>query len=113
MAKLPTPVPPELAELIAGRLRVIGDPTRIRMLDALRGGELSVGALTELLQTSQQNASKHLGVLHAAGIVGRRKDGTTAYYRVVDAGVFDLCELVCGGLQDQADQLSTLMEATR
>lgn len=113
MATLPHPVPPDLAELIAGRLRVIGDPTRIRILDALRSGEQSVGALTDVLQTSQQNASKHLGVLHAAGVVSRRKDGTTAYYRVVDAGVFGLCELVCGGLQHQADHLSTLMEATR
>lgn len=113
MASFPHPVPAALAELIATRLRVIGDPTRIRILDTLRGGELSVGALTEQLQTSQQNASKHLGVLHAAGIVGRRKEGTTVYYRVIDAGVFDLCELVCGGLQDQADHLSTLMEATR
>ena len=69
------PIPTELAEVIAQRLRVIGDPTRIRLLDALRDEERSVGELAELLGTSQQNASKHLGILLQAGILSRRKDG--------------------------------------
>ncbi|HMS71695.1 MAG TPA: ArsR family transcriptional regulator, partial [Baekduia sp.] len=73
----------------------------------------SVGSLTASLELSQQNASKHLGVLHQAGIVGRRKEGTTVLYRVTDATVFELCEQVCGGLQAQLDQLSEVMEAAR
>lgn len=108
-----SPIAPDLAELIAARLKVIGDPTRIRLLDALRAGEQSVGALTESLGLTQQNASKHLGVLHQAGIVGRRKEGTAVLYRVTDATVFELCEQVCGGLQSQLDQLSEVMEAAR
>ena len=72
---LPTPIPMELAELIAARLRVIGDPNRIRILDQLREGELSVAQITERLGTSQQNASKHLGVLLQAGVVARRRHG--------------------------------------
>jgi ArsR family transcriptional regulator len=52
-------------------------------------------------------------VLNGAGIVERRKEGTTAYYRVVDVAVFELCELVCGALQEQLSQLTTLMEVTR
>ena len=75
---LPTPIPMELAEMIAARLRVIGDPNRIRILDQLRDGELSVAQITERLGTSQQNASKHLGVLLQAGIVARRKHGTSS-----------------------------------
>lgn len=110
---LPSPIPPPLAELIAGRLRVIGDPNRIRILDLLRGGELSVGELTERLGTSQQNVSKHLGVLHQAGIVSRRKEGTSSYYAVADAGVFALCEQVCSGVQQQVDELSALIEPAR
>ena len=61
--KLPSPIPMDLAELIAARLRVIGDANRIRILDLLRGGELSVGQITERLDMSQQNTSKHLTVL--------------------------------------------------
>lgn len=110
---LPSPIPAPLADLIAQRLRVIGDPMRIRILDLLREHERSVQQLTEELGTSQQNTSKHLGVLLQAGIVGRRKEGTSAYYRVTDPGVYDLCEQVCGALQTQLDDLSTLMEPTR
>jgi DNA-binding transcriptional ArsR family regulator len=107
---LPSPIPPELAELIATRLRVIGDPTRIRILDLLRGGELSVGEIAGRLGTSQQNASKHLGVLLQAGIVGRRKEGTSSLFSVADEGVYELCDQVCGGLQMQLAELSALVE---
>jgi DNA-binding transcriptional ArsR family regulator len=111
--RLPSPLPIELAELIAERLRVIGDPTRIRILDLLRDGELSVAQLTDQLGTSQQNASKHLGVLLRAGILARRKAGTSSLYRVADPGVYALCEQVCGGLRAQIDELQSLMESTR
>lgn len=106
---LPSPIPEALADVIAQRFRVIGDPTRIRLLDLLRGGERSVGQLTDELQTSQQNASKHLGVLHQAGIVSRRKQGTTVLYAIADPTVFDLCEQVCGGLHAQLAELEALL----
>lgn len=110
---LPHPIPVELAEVIAQRLRVIGDPTRIRVLDALRQEELSVGQLAELLETSQQNASKHLGVLLQAGIVSRRKVGTAALYAIADDSVYALCEQICGALQSQLAELSTLIGVDR
>lgn len=110
---LPSPIPADLAEMIAARLRVIGDPTRIRILDLLRDGELSVASMTDRLETSQQNASKHLGILLQAGIVARRKDGTTSYYRVADQTVYGLCEQVCGGLASRLSELNALVEGTR
>jgi len=110
--KLPNPIPLDLAEMIAARLRVIGDANRIRLLDLLRDGELSVSQLTERLGSSQQNVSKHLGILHRAGIVARRKEGTTVLYSVADQGVYELCEQVCGGLRNQLDELSALIEQT-
>ncbi|WP_211210897.1 ArsR/SmtB family transcription factor [Sporichthya polymorpha] len=102
----------DLAEMIAARLRVIGDPMRIRILDLLRAGELSVAEITERLDTSQQNASKHLGILLQAGIVSRRKDGTSSFYRVADQNVYALCEQVCGGLQSRLSELNAVMEGT-
>jgi len=107
---IPHPVSPELAELIAQRMRVIGDPVRIRLLDHLREDEASVASLTETLGATQQNVSKHLQVLHQAGIVGRRKEGTSVLYRIVDSSVFELCELVCGGLQRQLSDLNALVQ---
>ena len=103
------PLPDDLADLIARRFRVIGEPMRIRLLDRLREGEATVGELSEALGASQQNVSKHLVVLADAGILARRKDGNRVYYRVVDEGVFALCELVCGSVQLQLRTLSELV----
>jgi DNA-binding transcriptional ArsR family regulator len=107
---LPHPLPDDLVELIARRFRVIGEPMRIRLLDRLREGETTVGELSEAVAASQQNVSKHLGVLADVGIVDRRKQGNHVYYRVVDEGVFALCEEVCGSVQQQLRTLSELVE---
>jgi DNA-binding transcriptional ArsR family regulator len=99
------PLPEKVVELIAYRFRVIGEPTRIRLLELLREGELMVGELVERTGATQQNVSKHLAVLLQAGIVGRRKEGVCVYYRIADATVFDICELVCGSLEQQFNAL--------
>ncbi len=106
---LPHPIPDSLAELIAQRFRVMGEPTRIRILDRLREGEASVQDLTEALGSSQQNVSKHLGTLAQAGIVGRRKEGNLSLHRIVDESVFELCEQVCGSLQRQLAELNAVV----
>jgi len=103
------PLPDDLVELIAERFRALGEPTRIKLLDRLRDGEATVLELTELLGTTQQNVSKHLGVLQRAGIVARRKQGNFAYYRIIDEGVYSLCEQVCGSLQQQIESLRQLV----
>ncbi len=106
---LPHPLPDALVELIARRFRVIGEPMRIKLLDHLRAGESTVQELTTAVAASQQNVSKHLGVLHDAGIVSRRKEGTQVYYRVVDHGVFELCETVCGSVHRQVSELNAIL----
>ena len=107
--KLPHPLPEDLVELIARRFRVLGEPMRIRLLDRLRDGEATVGELSEALAASQQNVSKHLAVLSGAGVLGRRKDGNHVYYRIVDEGIFELCEQVCGSMQRQLRALNELV----
>ena len=109
---LPHPLPEQLADLIARRFRVIGEPMRIRLLDRLRDGEATVQELTEGLGPSQQNVSKHLQVMLEAGIVGRRKDGNRAFYSVADEGVFALCDHVCGSVRRQLEELSALIDGT-
>jgi DNA-binding transcriptional ArsR family regulator len=107
---LPHPIQDDLAELVARRFRLLAEPTRIRLLDRLRDGEATVGELSQSLGASQQNISKHLGVLADAGILGRRKDGNHVYYRIVDESVFALCEQVCGAAQQQVRALQELVE---
>ena len=107
---LPHPLPDDLVELIARRFRAVGEPMRIRLLDQLRDGEATVGELSDALEASQQNISKHLAVLADAGILGRRKEGNHVFYRIVDEGVLTLCEDVCGSLQQQLKSLSALVD---
>ena len=107
---IPHPLPEALVELIAQRFRVIGEPMRIRLLDHLREHSATVGELAAAIGTSQQNVSKHLAVLHQAGIVQREKRGNHAVYSIADPSVFALCEQVCGAAQQQLRALHELVE---
>lgn len=110
---MPHPLPDDLVELIARRFRILGEPMRIKLLDRLRQGEATVNELTAALDATQQNVSKHLTVLAEAGIIDRRKSGTHVYYRIADAGVFALCEQVCGSVQEQLRALHELVSGVR
>jgi DNA-binding transcriptional ArsR family regulator len=107
--KAPHPLPDPLVDLVAARFRVLGEPMRIRLLDRLRDGDATVGELQEAVGASQQNVSKHLGVLLNAGVVSRTKDGTSSRYAIADPGVFELCDLVCGGLRRQVAELDAIL----
>lgn len=86
-------------ESIAERFKVLGEPNRLRILDLLREGERSVGELTEALDTTQANVSRHLAILRRHDLVERRKDGVVHRYRIADASIFRICDLVCGSLE--------------
>jgi DNA-binding transcriptional ArsR family regulator len=106
----PHPLPDPLLELIAQRFRCLGEPMRIKLLDRLRDGEATVSELQEAVGASQQNVSKHLGVLLNAGILSRTKRGTRAVYAIADEGVFDLCEQVCGAIRRHVEDLDAILQ---
>lgn len=85
----------KMLELVARRFRTMGEPYRLRLLQVLEDGEKSVGELVETLEGNQPNVSKHLHILFDAGLVTRRRIGTTVLYSIADPMVFRLCELVC------------------
>lgn len=90
-----TPSPQRLDQ-IAARLKAMADPSRLRILYALRDDvELCVGDVGERLGCSQANASKHLAVLKSAGLVRRRRDGMNVFYSLDEEAVFDVCTLMC------------------
>jgi DNA-binding transcriptional ArsR family regulator len=105
----PHPLPQPVVELVAQRFRALGDPLRIRLLEQLMDGEASVRELVLATGAGQQNVSKHLGVLLHAGVVGRRKQGTSVYYRIIDDAVYNLCEQVCASLERQHAELGELL----
>jgi ArsR family transcriptional regulator len=67
-------------------LRAMAEGTRLRMLALLRHGELTVTDLTEILGQSQPRVSRHLRLLVDAGLVTKHREGTWAFFRIVDAG---------------------------
>jgi ArsR family transcriptional regulator len=85
-------------ELVAARFRILGDPSRLRLLGLLMQGEHTVQELVDASGLTQTNVSRHLGLLRRDGIVGRQRDGNRAVYRITDPTVEKLCALVCGEL---------------
>ncbi|HVA75884.1 MAG TPA: metalloregulator ArsR/SmtB family transcription factor [Acidimicrobiales bacterium] len=77
-------------EAKATLFRVLGHPARVRVLELLRDGERSVGSLQAELDLDSGGMSQHLSSLRRIGLVQSRREGTTVYYRVDDARVFDL-----------------------
>ena len=98
-----TKLTPQTIDLVAERFRTLGEPMRLRLLEALRSGEHSVGDLVELTGGGQANVSKHLQILLAGSLVARRKEGTTVLYHLADPSVFQLCDIVCGRVEAMAE----------
>ena len=105
------PLSDPLIELIAQRFRVLSEPMRIKLLDQLRERSATVSELQEAVGATQQNVSKHLAILHAAGMVTRTKGGNHVYYAIADDGVFELCEQVCGGVRRQLKELDAALQS--
>ncbi len=77
-------------------LDALGDPTRRRVLELLRGGERSVRELTDDCAVSQPAVSQHLRVLREAGLVEVRPEGARRLYRVDPDGLGDVRAWVDG-----------------
>ena len=87
---------PPIYALKADFFRVLGHPARVRLLQLLRAGELTVGALQEALELDSSGTSQHLTALRKQGLVESRKEGTSVYYRVKDPRTLELLELAKG-----------------
>ncbi len=94
---------------VADYFQALSEPLRLKILNELRGSARNVNDLTTRLSCSQANVSKHLGVLARRGFVVREAQGTAAYYRIADAAVYELCDLVCGQIADRLrDEVAAL-----
>jgi DNA-binding transcriptional ArsR family regulator len=86
---------------VAEYFRALSEPLRLKILNVLRDRARNVGELTELLDCSQANVSKHLATLMRHGLVDRSAQGTSVYYRIADSRVYQLCDLVCGHMAER------------
>lgn len=93
------PLPEETVVMVAAMLKVLSDPTRIRLIEVLNDrGAATVSALTACVPVSQPGVSKQLAVLHQAGIIRRRRQGVHVYYELVDFTCLWLVRQLASGL---------------
>jgi DNA-binding transcriptional ArsR family regulator len=97
-------LPDEAVELIVGELKVMAEPNRIRLLELLTEGEASVQELTDRLDTTHANVSKHLAVLHRAGMLSRRRVGNSARYALIEWSGWWVVEQIGRGLAARLDE---------
>jgi ArsR family transcriptional regulator, zinc-responsive transcriptional repressor len=87
---VPASIPDDEVNLIVEVFRMLADPTRVRVLWALTGGELSVTELAERVDKPAPSVSQHLAKLRMARLVRTRRDGTTIYYSLENEHVGQL-----------------------
>lgn len=97
-------------ELVAHRFKLLGEPTRLRLLQLLIEGEKSVNELVAAINTTQANVSKHLSILADGGLVARRKSGISTLYRIADPSILTLCDVVCHSLQERGAEVLHLFK---
>ncbi|HWK29251.1 MAG TPA: metalloregulator ArsR/SmtB family transcription factor [Solirubrobacter sp.] len=105
---------PPVYALKADFFRTLGHPARVRLLQCLREGEQSVGALQAALDLDSGGTSQHLAALRKQGLVTSRREGTSVYYRVKDPRILELLELakaiLTAGLEDNQALLGELAD---
>ena len=84
----------QLFEQVSSYFAVLGEPMRLKILHVLCNAERSVGEIVTTLNATQANVSRHLTLMHRAGLLARRKVGNLVYYSVSDPNAVRICRTV-------------------
>ncbi len=99
-----------VVDLVTSRLALLADPTRVRLLALLEQQEGTVQQLSDQMPSTPQNVSRHLCILHRAGIVARRREGASTYYSLVDYSACRLLDQTLKSITGQIDELADLVK---
>ncbi len=83
-----------LWEMQADMCQTLANPKRLQILNLLKDGELSVGAMVQALGVAKANLSQHLGVMRQKGILLSRREGTTIFYRLGTPHIAEACKIM-------------------
>ena len=98
----------DMIQEAAHKFALLGDPTRLRILHTvMERGELPVGAIAEIAAASRYNTSAHLNRLALGGLVARRREGSTVYYRLNDENLPRICDWMCDSLRRRATAMAS------
>ena len=85
--------------------KILTDPKRLHLINALRDEERSVGELAAKLGMSLPNTSQHLALLRRAGLVSTRREATTVFYRLSEPRIAEACDIVHAIVTDRLSPL--------
>ena len=105
-------MPEELLQAVSERFRALSVPSRLRVLNALMESPLLLAELEEVTGLEQSNLSRHVTELERAGCVRRSRRGRFVEVELCDPSITALCDLVCGSLEERADERSRAFRAT-
>jgi ArsR family transcriptional regulator len=100
-----------LRQFKAEFFQALAHPTRIAIVEQLRDGELSAGALIERLGIEQANASQHLGVLRGKNILVSRKAGNQVFYSVRNRLIIDVLDIMRRYFQEHMSEAAAALKA--
>ncbi len=99
-----------LRQFKAEFFKALAHPARLKILELLRGGELSVNELQVRLEIEPSGVSQQLAILRSRDIVDSRKIGTSVYYRVRDPQVFELLDVARRIFSSSLTNTQTMLE---
>ena len=95
-------------DAVASYFSVLSEPTRLRIMHSICETEKTVSQIVEDVGATQTNASRHLSLMHRAGVLARRKEGNLVYYRVADVAMVEICRTVCNQIARSLDDKKPL-----
>lgn len=102
----------EMFESVARYFSVLGEPTRLKILSVICGGEQCVSDIIQATGLAQANISRHLGLMYQAGLLSRRREGTLVFYRVSDRHAGELCRSIRNQVQLRRSEPGELAPAS-
>jgi len=103
----------EIFEIRAEVFNALAHPLRLKILEKLQVGACCVCKIIPYVRGEQSNVSHHLALLKRAGIVRSKKRGREVWYEVVDARIFEICDLVGKCVIDHLKKSEELLKTTR
>ncbi|SRR6266511_824781 len=102
-----------LFELHAEVCKTLSNPVRLRIINELQDGEMTVGGLAKKLGIRQAHLSQQLSVLRQRGVVTARKDGVNVYYSISNPKIVKACSLIREVLLEQLQKDQSIVAEIR
>lgn len=103
----------QVYEKAANFFNILAEPTRLKIMHVLCSGEQSVNTVMQQVELSQSNISRHLAAMCRHGVLERRKEGVTVYYKIKDEQVVNFCRSICVDIAMEMDVSKVILPSNK